>query len=529
MPSSTEPSTRPVTRVTGSPAPLGRWQRLRHDVADVGHLVAFRSRHVRNPRRVRIAATVLAVLLIGAATLPTLHPSAGVNNSDRAFELLLLLPTLMTGFLLFTVVSAVASGGGRELMPRDEATVFPVSPTTDHLGALLLAPLNIAWIFQAGALLGTTAFVVGGAGLATMLPFILLWLVAATAVAQVVAWTAELVRRGPRGVWTIRVVTLAVAVAALAVQLSGNTGRVLDMLPTRQVVVWGISGIEGFSWVWAGAMGVLAVVAVVAVAFGAWPAHAASRRLPRDEARAETRQHPARRMPGSDLAMLIRLDRASVWRAVPMRRGLAVLALGPGLVAAAGGLPWDSVVILPGLVASGGVLLYGVNAWCLDGRGVLWRESLPVAPGPVFAARAWVLCEWLLLASAVTLALAAVGAGWPSAAELSALVAVLVVVVVQVVAVAMTWSSRRPFAVDLRSARATPAPPMVMVGYSAKLATTTTLTGVVFSVLLAADNWRIPLVLALPFLCWSAVRLMRAHRAWTDPTGRARVAVTVAG
>ena len=45
---------------------------------------------------------------------------------------------------------------------------------------------------------------------------------------------------------------------------------------------------------------------------------------------------------------------------------------------------------------------HGVNAWCLDGRGALWRESLPVGPRVVFAARAWVLTEFLLVASLVT-------------------------------------------------------------------------------------------------------------------------------
>ena len=45
----------------------------------------------------------------------------------------------------------------------------------------------------------------------------------------------------------------------------------------------------------------------------------------------------------------------------------------------------------------------------------------------------------------------------------------------------MRWSIARPFAVDLRSARATPAPPVVMAGYSARLAVVTTMTGLVFS------------------------------------------------
>ena len=111
------------------------------------------------------------------------------------------------------------------------------------------------------------------------------------------------------------------------------------------------------------------------------PAGVALRRTPREELKVESGSHPARPLPASDLAVLRRIDRASVWRSVPMRRGLVVLALGPGLVALAGGMDWAQVLVLPALVVSGGALLFGVNAWCLDGRGALWRESLPVGPG----------------------------------------------------------------------------------------------------------------------------------------------------
>ena len=72
------------------------------------------------------------------------------------------------------------------------------------------------------------------------------------------------------------------------------------------------------------------------------------------------------------------------------------------------------MTILPGLVASGGALLFGVNAWCLDARGGLWRESLPVSAGAVFVARTLVLAEFLLAASFVTLVLAGLRAGIPT-------------------------------------------------------------------------------------------------------------------
>jgi hypothetical protein len=182
---------------------------------------------------------------------------------------------------------------------------------------------------------------------------------------------------------------------------------------------------------------------------------------------------------------------------------------------------------MPGLVASGSTLLFGVNAWCLDGRGGLWRESLPVPPRLVFWSRALVLTGLLLLASVVTLALAALRAGTPSAAELAAVLGTWVVVTGQVVSASMRWSMANPFPVDLRSARATPAPPGVMVGYSARLALGTTLVGMLFSGL-TVFPWVASVVVALPFVLVSATRIRRARASWEDPAARSRVVVTVA-
>jgi hypothetical protein len=125
--------------------------------------------------------------------------------------------------------------------------------------------------------------------------------------------------------------------------------------------------------------------------------------------------------------------------------------------------------------------------------------------------------------------LAGLRAGIPSAAELAALLCTWVVVVLQVVSSAMRWSSRRPFAVDLRSARATPAPPLVMVGYSTKLAVSTTLTSLVFSGLAMIELWQLSVIVAVPFVTWSLVRLLHARDSWADPVQRARVVTTVAG
>jgi hypothetical protein len=278
---------------------------------------------------------------------------------------------------------------------------------------------------------------------------------------------------------------------------------------------------------WFAVLLLLASTAVM-VLVGVVPADAALRRAPRAELKVESGSHPARALPTSDAAMLVRIDRASVWRSAPMRRGVVVLAVGPGLVALAGALSWTSVMVLPGLVISGVALLFGVNTWCLDGRGVLWRESLPVPPRVVFRARVRVLSEWLLGAAVLTVLLASARAGLPTAAEAITVVTLLLVVTVQVAAVAMSWSGRRPFSVNLRSARATPAPPLVMVGYSSRLALSTTFTALIFSATSTGPWWLSP-ASAVPFLVWSLLRLRRAERRWVAPALRARVMMTVAG
>jgi hypothetical protein len=501
------------------------WTEVRRASQDVRHLIAFRASSVRRPRAFVVATATFLGLTVAAAVVPAFLEGAG-SQQDYSLDATLLIPSAMAGLLLLAAASAIASGGGRELLSREHSVAYPVSPTTDHLGALLLAPLNIAWLIQAWVLLGITAYGLESRTVVAAQIGMVVWIAAATAVGQVVAWSVEAVRRTSHGIAVIRGLGLSVAAGAVALQLAGQVGSTLDALQTRWLVV---GFVDGFNLRWAASIGVELAILVGAVALGAVPAHLAARRQPRDELKVESGSYPARRLPRSPYASLVRTDRGSVWRAVPMRRGLAVLAVGPGLVALAGDLTWSQMTILPGLVASGGALLFGVNAWCLDHRGSLWRESLPVSPATVFGARAWVLTEFLLVASFTTIVLAGLRAGLPTAAELAALLCTWVVVVLQVVSSAMRWSSRRPFAVDLRSARATPAPPVAMVGYSTKLAVTTTLTSLIFSGLAMVDAWQLSVIVAVPFLSWSLVRMLHARDSWSDPVQRARVVTTVAG
>jgi hypothetical protein len=486
----------------------------------------FRAGRVRRRATRRWLLTMMFGGTLAVAVVPAITPGAGDLDHGKALAVLTLLPVAFAGFLAVAVISAVVSGGGRELLPRDQAAPYPISPTTDHLGALLLAPVNTAWLLQAWLLLGSTAYGVGATWvLLTAQVVVLLWLLVATSIAQVVAWTMEAIRRRRHGIVVMRCLTVTLLATAVWLHVQHQLIPVLDRVPT----VWFVVGaIDGFTWRWALTVAVEVAIALCAVLVGVFPAHFAARRSARDELRVESEIRESRPNPRSDLSALVRTDRASVWRTVPMRRGLLVLAIGPGLVAIAGNLPWNAMTILPGLVASGGALLFGINAWCLDGRGGLWRESLPVSPQTVFAARTIVLTEFLLIASVITIVLASLRAGIPSPPELAALAATLVVVTVQVAAAGLRWSARRPFAVDLRSARATPAPPVVMVGYSTRLAISTTLTGLVFSGLARTPSWEISVLMAIPFLAWSTARLVRTARAWTDPVQRARVVVSVA-
>jgi hypothetical protein len=501
----------------------GRIAAARRAVQDVGILFRFRAQAVRRRHLTRSLSISFAVVTLAVAVVPAFMP--GANGPGKAFDIYLLMPSAMAGILVLNMSSAIASGGGRELISRDQASPYPISPTTDHLGALLLAPLNIAWMIQAWVLLGSMAYGFGPGRLLQAQIAMLLWLVFSTSLGQVIAWTMEAVRRGRLGITITRGLLVLVGGAAGIVQLTHNSVHLLDTIPTVVVFEGAVSGWDPRWWI---TVGLLVAGSLVFMVVGAVPAHFAARRMARDEARMETDQHQPRPAARTVLGTLVRGDRASVWRSVPMRRGMMVLAIGPGLVAIFGNLPWPSMTILPGLVASGGALLFGVNAWCLDGRGALWRENLPVAPTMLFDARTYVLAEFLASAACLTVAIGALRAGVPNAQEFSALVCTLLVALLQVVGASMRWSLAHPYPVDLRSARATPAPPAAMVGYSARLALCTTITSLFFSGFAHVPDWRASVMFAVPCLIWSGTRLVRTRRRWQEPVARAMVVTTTA-
>lgn len=498
----------------------------RRATADVGALLRFRVAGLRGPARL---AAPLALAALTLATVAAAVAPASLPDLDGArLDVQILLPSAYLSVLVVSVVSATMSAGGRELLPRDQAVAFPVSATTDHLGALLMAPFNLAWLVQCWAVLAATSYAVGSRPtlVLALLP-VLVWMAAATALAQVLAWAVEWVRRGPHGPLVVRSAAVLLAVAAAWSLDAGRLTQILDHSPTVPIAAGVTDGAAG-DWVpWLLLMCALVVLTAAATVLGAWAAGRTARRPARDQVHAETSARRARADPSSDLAALMHTDRAGIWRSVPMRRGMVVLTVLPGLIALGGAFGWDRLGMLPGLVATGGALLFGVNSWCLDGRGALWRESLPVSPALGFCARALVLGEVLAAAIVATILLASLRAGPPTLSQLVSLLCVTVAVTAQVVATSMRWSVRHPYAADLRTARDAPAPPLAMVGYAARLAFGTTITGLLFN---ASSRlpWGWSLLLLVPLLLWSAFRLRRSAVIWGVPEKRSAVVATVA-
>jgi hypothetical protein len=497
---------------------------------DTRHLMAFRAGTVRRRGAAFLGLAVVVALTAVFAVAPSRVDLHAVDSAPLERALAALesnLGAAFAGFLLLAVGAAMGSGGGRELLSRSEASVHPISPVTEHLGALVLAPVNLAWLVQAWGLLAITALVAPPERLPGAQLVVLVWVLTATALGQAAGWAVEGVRRTARGVLVVRLGAAVVVVLLAGLHLAGALAPLARALPTTWVADTAQTGR------WPLAAGALLLLAAAAVVVGARPAAWALGLPPREELRVQSGVHEARPVPeprcgSADRALLRRLDRGSVWRSVGMRRGLMVLGIGPGLVALVAGLEWGTLLLLPGLTASGAALLFGVNAWCLDGKGMVWRETLPVSAADVFDVRALVVAECMAVVSGVTVVLALLRNGLPPLVVGVAVASCWLVVVVQVLAIVMTWSIRSPYSADLSSPRATPAPHAAMAGYAGRLSLVTTLTAMLFTGLAALPWAWVPAAVAVPFLAWSTRRLLRARRRWSTGDERARVVLTVA-
>jgi hypothetical protein len=217
-----------------------------------------------------------------------------------------------------------------------------------------------------------------------------------------------------------------------------------------------------------------------------------------------------------------------VWRAVPLRRGIALLAALPAGLIAIAGLDWTSLILIPGIVAAGSALLFGINAFALDGGGASWLSSLPLDPRMAYWSKARVLAEVCSGTTAVVLLAGALRAPQaPSGAQLAAVVGAALTSSAWVLASSLRLSVTRPHRADLRGPRDTPAPPGVMAVYSLRLAMATALLGMLYLALALDGNVASIAVATLGLVLLSLRSLLATSRRYAAPGVRARVTASV--
>ena len=511
-------------------------------------LFALRWRMVRS-RRVRIGLVVLAAVslalvllaIASSASVPLGQVSRGgltatdiVSRSgpvDHSGEIAALLPSAMLAFGLFCIIAPLSAGGGTELIPEAELVAYPVRVPTLVRLSLVLTPLNIAWYLQVLVLAAATSYAVrgpGGPGLP--LGVLVAFMAACTSLGQALGWSlvgVRRTRRGRRGTWTL----LGAGLLAASWVIATDRGpAVLDSAPTKRVLGAQLRAAQVDLLGTAPVVVVLVLAAVLgylaSVRIASW-----ALRRPGDLGIDGPLVRPVARrsFPTTESQALRRMDRASVWRSAPLRRGLLVLAVLPVAASVIASLPWSSITLLPPLVASGAALLFGVNALSLDGSGALWIATLPHDPALVLRSKARVVTE--VVGGSVLLVL---GGASLRAAEAPTLQDVLCAVgaalscTAVVVAVCLRLSITRPHRADLRGPRDTPAPPGTMAIYSARLAGTTTFVGLLFSASTLGTAPAVPVVLTLGLLTWATWSWSRTRRMWTQVSVRTHVVTTVA-
>ena len=488
-----------------------------------------------------IALLIVVAVVIGGASVPlgkVTSTGPGVADlinggapADRTGEIAALLPSAMLAFALLCLIAPVAAGGGYEIIPEAELVAYPIKVSTLVRGSLVLAPLNIAWYLQVVILAAATAYAVRGPGGPALPVFVILvFLAACTSVGQALGWGLVGVRRtrnGRRATWAL--LAAAVAVAGWVI-VTDRGASLLDASPTKKILGAQISAslldAGGFLPFTIGMLVVTVLGYLAAVRIASW-----ALRRPGDLGTDGPLARPVvrREDPTSVRRALLAIDRASVWRSPPLRRGLLVLAVLPLAAAAVASLPWSSIALLPPLVSSGAALLFGVNALSLDGTGALWISTLPHDPELVLRSKARVVLE--VVSGAVLLVLVGAGLRASSAPDLVDVLCVLgasISCVALVVATCMRLSVTRPHRAELRGARDTPAPPGTMALYSARLASVTTFIGLVFSVATFGAPWQYPALLTLGLVLWAWRSWEGTRRRWAEPMTRARVVATVA-
>jgi hypothetical protein len=480
---------------------------------------------------VRLAEARIGFAVLGAGGFLLLVTAVAVAREvprTLAFDTAVVLPSALLGFAVLAVLAPLIAGGGYELYPDDQLVSYPIRPATTFVASLIQAPLNLAWMVQVIVLAAATSFAVNSSiALLWALPVLGVYIASVTVLGQTISWLvvgARQTRRGEAAVWLVAAVT---ATGSLGVLVTRHVTDLLDRAPTVPVVTAMIgSSVSHIAWVTACLLADTIASAWAGVRLVGW----CQRRPAR--LRAVGRQAasmPRRSARVTTYREILATDRASVWRSAPLRRGALVTALLPGVLAAAAGVDWFTIVVIPGLVAAGAGLLFGVNLFALDAQGAVWLAAQPLDPRTQMRAKLQVTAEVCLASAALSTIVAALRSDRaPGPADLAAVICALVACTTAVVAVCSDLSVSRPHRADLRGARDTPAPPGAMVSYSVRLATVATVLGMTFGGLAQTGSWIPTVLLCVTIVCLGVVSVQRDLRRYAEVGRRAFVVTTVA-
>jgi hypothetical protein len=507
---------------------LGPWRRVAPAVTgpltQLRALVRLRWTMLRAPG-LRLALCLGALLVVYVAlrlpaTGDALEPAALASAVELA-------PAAFLGFALLAFIAPLVAGGGSELVPTGQLVVFPVRAQTQFLGGLALAPLNLVWVVQLLTITAETAYVSrdgDGARAALTTGSYVLCL---TVLGQALAWCVTGLRQTRSGRRLVSGIAALAFLAVVAIVRTGDGTRVLRASPTRSVV-HAVAARDDELLRWAVTTGLLLLLTAAGFWAGArlcsW-----SLRLPGDSGTGrELAPLRRRRARATSPRELRAVNRASVWRAPAIRRGALVLFVLPGVGAAGAALPWPSLVVLPGLVAAGAGLLFGVNAFSLDGAGAVWLASLPHDPRLVAAAKLWVVTETVLGTVVIAAVAGAVRSpGAPTPTEVVAIVCSALACTAVVVAISMSRSVRRPHHAELRGPRDAIAPPGALVLASVQLSLPVALVCLVFAGASQAGHAWVPLLLAMPVLTLAGLSVQRSLAFYDLDAPRASLVQTV--
>lgn len=495
-------------------------------------LLVLRWRMIRSSS-VRLSIAALTFVPLAAVALGLL----ALQNvpDEQRLNLALATPTFYVGFAILTLLAPLVSGGGYELYPSDQMVSYPARPATIFRGTLVLAPINLAWMVNVIALFLVTGVAVAEGDQALVpiargLLVVAMFVAAATTFGHAVGWLVMGVRQTRRGRLVTNLMGVCALAGALAVVWANLVVTLLEEAPTTEVLLGAYAGYQANYDRYAFTLLVLVAVTLVSLKLGDHATAWALRR-PGDHAdRGSSRSASRRPTRHSALIALVAIDHASIWRSTPLRRGVLVIVLVPGIIAALAGMRWQSLILVPGLIAAGAGLLFGINAFTLDARGAIWLSTLPGWSRPAFLAKSLVFTEIALAAVMSALIGGSLRAPPPvSAAEVTAAASAAVSCALIVVAIGMRSSLQHAHRAELEGPRDTPAPPGVMAMQSIRFASVTTVTSLYFAALSVAGVWWIPVAGFIPVATFAFLHWQQTAAAWQHPHVRAHVVTTVSG